>query len=426
MRAQLPIVFPVHPRTRERLRAFGVTMPDGVIMTEPLGYIDFLSLTSNARIVLTDSGGLQEESTALGIPCLTLRENTERPATVTDGTNRIVGTRTAGDPCELRRRDGRPRRRRAGRHCGTARRSAHRRRAAGISVEMNWSTFVTRGKKALRMPPRVLLARLQDEVRQQTKRPWATAYPHLLTDRTVLGGATSVDAVVGVAAGVRPVLPAPGESRTMDRQRFDRAIRDSTSRSSAPPNAVVRHEFDLLGSGPVNVGGSLPWHSDFKTGREWPVRFCQDIEYLELDRPSDVKVPWELSRAQHFPALGQAYWLTGDERYAREFVAEVEDWIDRNPLALRRELGLRDGRGAARRQLDVGLLFHGRGRRRAPTRTSAAKFVRSLYMHGEFVSQESRDLGHQRQSLPERCGRPGFPGRAVPRHAGWRAVARDR
>ncbi|MEO7158654.1 MAG: UDP-N-acetylglucosamine 2-epimerase (non-hydrolyzing) [Vicinamibacterales bacterium] len=92
--ARLPVVFPVHPRTRERLRAFGVTMPDGIIMTEPLGYIDFLSLTSNARIVLTDSGGLQEESTALGIPCLTLRENTERPATVTDGTNRIVGMRT--------------------------------------------------------------------------------------------------------------------------------------------------------------------------------------------------------------------------------------------------------------------------------------------------------------------------------------------
>ena len=68
---------------------------DGAILTEPLGYIDFLSLTSHARIILTDSGGLQEESTALGIPCLTLRENTERPATVTDGTNRVVGTRAS-------------------------------------------------------------------------------------------------------------------------------------------------------------------------------------------------------------------------------------------------------------------------------------------------------------------------------------------
>lgn len=91
---ELPIVFPVHPRTRQRLESFGVGMPDGMIVTEPLGYIDFLSLTSNARVILTDSGGLQEESTALGIPCLTLRENTERPATVEQGTNRVVGMRT--------------------------------------------------------------------------------------------------------------------------------------------------------------------------------------------------------------------------------------------------------------------------------------------------------------------------------------------
>lgn len=92
----LPIVFPVHPRTRARLAEFDFAAGlDQLILTEPLGYIDFLSLTSNARIILTDSGGLQEESTALGIPCLTLRENTERPVTITEGTNRLVGTKTA-------------------------------------------------------------------------------------------------------------------------------------------------------------------------------------------------------------------------------------------------------------------------------------------------------------------------------------------
>jgi UDP-N-acetylglucosamine 2-epimerase (non-hydrolysing) len=92
---RMPVVFPVHPRTRQRMREFEV---DGVlrnvIMTDPLGYIDFLSLTSHARLILTDSGGLQEESTALGIQCLTLRENTERPVTVTHGTNQVVGTET--------------------------------------------------------------------------------------------------------------------------------------------------------------------------------------------------------------------------------------------------------------------------------------------------------------------------------------------
>jgi len=94
--ARLPIVFPVHPRTRARLDETGFAVNGhGVLLTEPMGYVDFLSLASNARIVLTDSGGLQEESTALGTPCLTLRENTERPITVTEGTNRVVGTNPA-------------------------------------------------------------------------------------------------------------------------------------------------------------------------------------------------------------------------------------------------------------------------------------------------------------------------------------------
>jgi len=93
---KMPVVFPVHPRTRQRLAAFGVDgLLTNVILTEPMGYIDFLSLSSHARIILSDSGGLQEESTALGIPCLTLRENTERPVTITHGTNQLVGTQTA-------------------------------------------------------------------------------------------------------------------------------------------------------------------------------------------------------------------------------------------------------------------------------------------------------------------------------------------
>jgi UDP-N-acetylglucosamine 2-epimerase (non-hydrolysing) len=96
---RLPVVFPVHPRTRARLAAFGLAHDGGrLVLTEPLGYVDFLSLTSNARVILTDSGGLQEESTALGIPCLTLRQNTERPVTVTEGTNEVVGT----DPAAIR------------------------------------------------------------------------------------------------------------------------------------------------------------------------------------------------------------------------------------------------------------------------------------------------------------------------------------
>lgn len=93
--AELPIIFPAHPRTRLRLNEFGIPVPPAVKLIEPLGYRDFLQLWSNARLVLTDSGGLQEETTALGIPCLTLRDNTERPITVEQGTNRIVGREPA-------------------------------------------------------------------------------------------------------------------------------------------------------------------------------------------------------------------------------------------------------------------------------------------------------------------------------------------
>ncbi|HLL01889.1 MAG TPA: UDP-N-acetylglucosamine 2-epimerase (non-hydrolyzing) [Myxococcaceae bacterium] len=94
--ARLPILFPVHPRTRKMLADQGLSgmleRAPNLRLVEPMGYLEFLALTSQARMILTDSGGLQEESTALGVPCLTLRENTERPITVEQGTNLVVGT----------------------------------------------------------------------------------------------------------------------------------------------------------------------------------------------------------------------------------------------------------------------------------------------------------------------------------------------
>lgn len=90
--ARLPLVFPAHPRITERLTG---AAPEGVRLLEPLGYLDFLALQASARVVLTDSGGIQEETTVLGIPCLTLRESTERPITVTEGTNTLVGRDTS-------------------------------------------------------------------------------------------------------------------------------------------------------------------------------------------------------------------------------------------------------------------------------------------------------------------------------------------
>jgi UDP-N-acetylglucosamine 2-epimerase (non-hydrolysing) len=91
-----PVIFPAHPRTTARMAEFGIEPGPGIRVIDPVGYVDFMALTSHASLVITDSGGIQEETTYLGIPCLTVRPNTERPVTITEGTNRLVdGTRDA-------------------------------------------------------------------------------------------------------------------------------------------------------------------------------------------------------------------------------------------------------------------------------------------------------------------------------------------
>jgi UDP-N-acetylglucosamine 2-epimerase (non-hydrolysing) len=108
----VPILFPAHPRSMKQLQEFGLESRLAAManlrVTEPLGYLAFLNLMANAKMVLTDSGGIQEETTILGVPCLTIRENTERPVTVTEGTNTVVGSdpQRIIDECSIILRDG--------------------------------------------------------------------------------------------------------------------------------------------------------------------------------------------------------------------------------------------------------------------------------------------------------------------------------
>ncbi len=98
----IPVVFPVHPRTAKSLGK-GVQIPDNFTLMDPLGYLSFMNLVSHSMGVVTDSGGIQEETTVLGVPCLTLRENTERPETITMGTNQLIGSDMAKLKSELRK-----------------------------------------------------------------------------------------------------------------------------------------------------------------------------------------------------------------------------------------------------------------------------------------------------------------------------------
>lgn len=99
----LPLIFPVHPRTRGNLEKFGIDLGENITLTGPQPYMAFLDLWKDAALVLTDSGGLQEETTALGVPCITIRENTERPITIEEGTNVLAGTDPAKIVAEARK-----------------------------------------------------------------------------------------------------------------------------------------------------------------------------------------------------------------------------------------------------------------------------------------------------------------------------------
>jgi hypothetical protein len=148
---------------------------------------------------------------------------------------------------------------------------------------------------------------------------------------------------------------------------------------------ICTHIFDLLGSGKQELGKEIDWHLDFKTGFRWNTQtfYLGTRKHVTLDDDSDVKVPWELSRCQHFVTLGKAYWYTGDEMYATEFVTQISDWIDTNPV----ELGVNWSC-----TMDVAIravnwiwgynFFCGS---QSLTQEFKLKFVKSLYLHGRHI-----------------------------------------
>jgi len=165
---------------------------------------------------------------------------------------------------------------------------------------------------------------------------------------------------------------------------------------------ICNHVFDLLGSGPVNldefaerhggkeVCGYLPWHFDFKTSYRWnPKQFYKEV------RPAygkaDIKVPWELSRFQHVAVLGQAYWMTGDEKYAQEFVRQVSDWIDRNPP----KFGVNwvCTMDVAIRVANWILGFYFFKNSQALTDEFLIKFLKSLLIHGRYIMSNLENKG---------------------------------
>jgi uncharacterized heparinase superfamily protein len=229
-----------------------------------------------------------------------------------------------------------------------------------------------------------VLSRVVDNARLRSRNPWSRLFPVLLTESAFLRAvrADTIDELWGRQQ--REPFFLSVASRDEYVRDFDARFPGLRTKLIAAADRLLAHEFDLLGSGPVQLGSRLPWHEDFKNGGRWNLVHCTDIVYGERSRPSDVKIPWELSRSQHLTRLGQAYWLTDDDRYAAEFVAEVRDWIEGNPYAYGVNWSC---------AMDVALravswlwgFFYMSDAPACRDRRFRMDFMRALYTHAEFI-----------------------------------------
>lgn len=217
-----------------------------------------------------------------------------------------------------------------------------------------------------------------------------------------LEGFTGMEGALHAIRGERPAFFVQPSARERLVSLIQREFPQFKAEIVEEAERVCHHVFDLLGSGPVNLDefaeqhggkqacGYLPWHYDFKTGYRWsPGKFYKEIE-IPYGK-ADIKVPWELSRFQHAAVLGQAYWLTGDEKYAREFVRQVDDWIDCNPPKF--GVNWACTMDVAIRVANWILGFYFFRQSQALTGEFLVKFLKSLLTHGRHIMANLENKG---------------------------------
>lgn len=217
-----------------------------------------------------------------------------------------------------------------------------------------------------------------------TDRWRAPARAAALTDQKLLAalGFASVEA----AWDALQARPYPFIDTTLTAEALDDLVPGDVARILAQAEDALAHRIDLMGSGPIEHGPVIDWHRDFKTGRRWPPAYCHGIDYANLDQPSDVKSPWELSRLQWLIPAGQAFRLTGEERYAAGVRAVIEHWIDENPYA--GSVNWSCTMEAALRLLTFGWFMRAcHGSAAFADAGFRLKLLRSLYLHADFTER---------------------------------------
>jgi Heparinase II/III-like protein/Heparinase II/III N-terminus len=230
-------------------------------------------------------------------------------------------------------------------------------------------------RRALRKPPRVLARRLLEESSVELERLRAPRRAARFDDRRLLAetGAPSLDALWSRAVARAPFAQGPPPVDNAERARVLNAAED----------AVARRVL-LLGFGPAELGTPVDWLRDPRTGDRWQPGYAPRLSYVNFERPSDVKLPWEISRMQWLLPTGQAYLLTGDERYAEAARDVIDEWIAANPYAgtVNWSVTLE----VALRILSWSWLLGALGRSKAwGDAAFRSRFLRALWLHGDYT-----------------------------------------
>ena len=237
-------------------------------------------------------------------------------------------------------------------------------------------------RKALTKPPRVVLRRGWAEATVRTERFLGPARARRLDERALLA-ALGDDTLASCWERLRArpfLLPR------IDAEELERVAPGERERVQAGAARAADRTLDLLGTGPFRLERPADWHTDVVSGTTWPPAWWRDLEYAQLDRPSDVKVPWEISRLQWLLPAGQAYLLDGDERHAQVVRDTLEEWIEANPYGA--SVNWASPMEAAIRILTFTWLFHALGDSEA-WRDPAFRLqlLRAVYLHGDFVAR---------------------------------------
>lgn len=239
-------------------------------------------------------------------------------------------------------------------------------------------------RRGFKKSPRVLADRLITELKAESDRFFAPRRASGLSERDLLHKleASSLEDLwkgLGEIPYLTMTAPVSGSL-------YDEVCPGDFARIMKAAEDALCHRVDLLGSGKVELGQKIDWHKDYKTGITWRPVYIRSIDYNNPERPSDVKFPWEVSRVQWLIPAGQAFLITGDERYAEAVRDVLDDWIDSNPYAY--SVNWACTMEAALRILTWSWFFHVFKSSTAWSgRIFRYKFLKSLYLHGDFTAR---------------------------------------